>query len=109
MASPPSARRALKRLVESSKASCKARLMGLARLQELGAPVAMLERLMRDPALPLRLLAAVLEVYEAKQTIRDWRRKQKESALPCVTRLTGVIYSDVTTSGKYPDTSGVRK
>jgi hypothetical protein len=79
MASPPSVRRALKRLVENSKASCKARLLALARLQRLGVPTALLERLMRGPALPPRLLVAVLDVYDAKQTIRESRQRQKKA------------------------------
>ncbi len=39
MASTPSVRRALKRLVENPRASCKVRLTALAHLQRLGAPV----------------------------------------------------------------------
>lgn len=74
MADSPSVRRALKRLVENPKASCKIRVNALAHLQRLGAPVAMLERLMRDAQLPARLLAAILDVYAAKQTIRQHKR-----------------------------------
>ncbi len=77
MATPPSVRAALKRLIENPRASCKVRLNALARLQRLGAPVAMLERLMRDPALPARLLSEVVVAYDAKTTVREWKRKQK--------------------------------
>ena len=77
MPSTPSVRRALKRLVENPKASCRIWLNALAHLQRLGAPVAMLERLMRDPALPARLLSEVLIAIDAKTTVREWRHKQK--------------------------------
>ena len=77
MASSPSVRHALKRLVENPRASCKVRLTALAQLQRLGAPVAMLERLMRDPALPARLLSEVVIAYDAKTTVREWKHKQK--------------------------------
>ena len=79
MASPPSVRRALKRLVENPKTSCKVRLSALAHLQKLGAPVAMLERLLRDPDLPARLLAEVVIVYGAKMTVRKWKHKRREA------------------------------
>ena len=80
MASPPSVRAALKRLIENPKASCKVRLTALAHLQRLGAPVAMLERLMRDPALPARLLSEVVIAYDAKTTVREWKHKRKAVA-----------------------------
>jgi hypothetical protein len=84
MASTPSVRRALKRLVENPKASCRVRLNALANLQRLGAPVAMLERLMRDPTLPARLLSEVVIAYDAKTTVREWKRKQKKAGNPHV-------------------------
>lgn len=80
MASPPSVRRALQRLVENPKASCRVRLSALDHLQRLGAPVAMLERLLRDPDLPARLLAEVVIAYGAKITVRKWRLKRREAA-----------------------------
>lgn len=80
MASSPSVRRALKRLIENPRASCKVRLTALAQLQRLGAPIAMLERLMRDPALPARLLSEVLIAIDAKTTVRKWKHKQKAAA-----------------------------
>ena len=76
MASPPSVRRALKRLVENPKASCKVRLNALAQLQRLGAHAAMLERLLRDRNLPARLLSEVVIAYDAKRAIREWKRKR---------------------------------
>lgn len=95
MSSAPSVRRALKRLVENPKASCKARLRALARLQGLGVPVAMLERLMRDKKLPARLLAAVLEAYEVKRTIHKWKKDREAAAgtLGKESNITGVLGS----------------
>ena len=84
MASPPSVRRALKRLVENPKASCKARLHALTQLQSSGVHLAMLERLIRDSALPARLLAAVIEAYDAELTIRKRKHLQKAAAIPSV-------------------------
>jgi len=77
MATPPSVRAALRRLIENPRASCKVRLTALAHLQRLGAPMAMLERLMRDPALPARLLSEVVIAYDAKTIVRKWKHKQK--------------------------------
>jgi len=79
-------RRALKRLVEDPKASCKVRLNALAHLQRLGAPVAMLERLLRDPDLPARLLAEVVIAYDAKMTVRDFKKRHDTAALVLGTR-----------------------
>jgi len=81
MASAPSVRRALKRLLENPRASCKARLGALTQLQRWGVPIAVLERLMRDQKLPARLLAAVLEAYEVKRTIRKWNKDRGANVL----------------------------
>jgi hypothetical protein len=77
MPSPPSIRAVLRRLAENPKSSVKVRLDALARLQSMKVPMALLERLMVDPNTPPRLLKAALDMFEAKVTVRKWKKKGK--------------------------------
>lgn len=84
MASTPSVRVALKKIVENKRASCKARLAAFTRMQALGIPTAVLERLLRTN-LPVRLLSAVAAAYDARLEIQRWKREQKrKTAAPNV-------------------------
>jgi hypothetical protein len=75
MPSPPSIRAVLRRLAENPKSSVKVRLDALTRLQSMKVPMALLERLMVDPNTPPRLLKAALDMFEAKTTIRKWKKQ----------------------------------
>lgn len=75
-----SVRRALQRIIDNPRMTCKARRAALAQLIPLGAPAAFLERLMRDKSLPVRLLDDVLVAYSAKMEIRAWKREHKKTA-----------------------------
>lgn len=81
MPSSPSVRVRLKRLLEDPRASVKIRLSALAQLQKLGIPMVVLERLLKDQALPARLLAEVVTAYEAKRAIREWKRQKATNVL----------------------------
>lgn len=81
----PSLRAALKKLVENPRLSVKQRLSAFTRLQQLGVPTALLERLLRDRKLPVRLLSAVTTAYDARLEIQRWKREQKrKTAAPNV-------------------------
>jgi hypothetical protein len=77
MPSEPSIRAALRRLAEAKQLPIKARLEALRRLRTLGAPTAMLERLLRDPETPPKLLRLALEMYEARKVVKAWKQRQK--------------------------------
>jgi hypothetical protein len=81
MASKPSIRAILRKLAENPKSSLKVRLDSLARLQTMRPPLAMLERILRDPGTPPRLLKLALDMFEVKMTIRKWNKQSKASAL----------------------------
>lgn len=75
MPSEISPRAILRRLVEDPKASCKVRLDALERLKGLGVPVALLQRILRDPQTPPRLLKVALDIHDAKEAIRKWNKQ----------------------------------
>ncbi len=80
MPSEISPRAILRRLVEDPKASVKVRLGALERLKSLGAPVALLQRILRDPQTPARLLKVALDIHDAKEAIRKWNKQRGATA-----------------------------
>ena len=80
MPTNPSVRAVLRRLVESKQLSVKSRLDALTRLRGIGCPNAMLERLLHDPATHPKLLKLALELWEARQIVREWKRQPKSPA-----------------------------